>query len=70
VIKKAASVPLIKYYSGDKSQRMEWVRHVERMGERRAAWRVLVRKPRGKRPLRRRRHVWEDNTKMHIQQER
>jgi len=70
VIKEAASVPLIKCYSGEKSQRMGWVRHIERTGERRGACRVLVRKPKGKRPLGRRRHVREYNTKMHIQQER
>jgi hypothetical protein len=34
VIRKIASVPLIKYYSGDKSQRRGWVKHIERMGER------------------------------------
>jgi len=70
VIKEVASVPVIRYYSGAKSQTMGWVRHVERMGERRGACRGLVRKPKGKRSLGRRRHVWEDNTKMHIQQER
>jgi len=37
------------------------------MGERRAAYRVQVWKPEGKRPLGRTRHRWEDNIKMDIQ---
>jgi hypothetical protein len=38
--------------------------HVAHMRERRNACRVLVGKPKGKRPLRRPRHRWEDNIKM------
>jgi hypothetical protein len=34
-----------------KSRRMRWARHVARMGEERGAYRVLVGKPEGKRPL-------------------
>jgi len=34
-----------------KSRRMRWVGHVARMGEERGAYRVLVVKPEGKRPL-------------------
>jgi hypothetical protein len=34
-----------------KSRRMRWVRHVARMGEKRSAYRLLVGKPEGKRPL-------------------
>jgi hypothetical protein len=37
------------------------------MGERRGAYRYLVRKPEGKRPLRRPRRRWEDNIKMDLQ---
>jgi hypothetical protein len=37
------------------------------MGHRRAAYRVLVVKPEGKRPLGRPRHRWEDNIKMDLQ---
>ena len=33
------------------SRRMRWVGHVARMGERRGVYRVLVGKPKGKRPL-------------------
>jgi hypothetical protein len=36
-------------------------------GERRGAYRVLVRKPEGKRPLGRSRCRWEDNIKMDFQ---
>jgi hypothetical protein len=40
--------------------------HVERMGERRGAHKVLVRKPEGKRPLERPRRRWEDNIKVNL----
>jgi hypothetical protein len=35
----------------DKSRRMRWAGHVARMGEERKVYRVLVGKPKGKRPL-------------------
>jgi len=38
------------------------------MGERRGLYRVLVRKPEGKRPLGRLRHRWKDNIKMDLQE--
>jgi hypothetical protein len=34
-----------------KSRRMIWAEHVARMGEKRTAYRILVGKPEGKRPL-------------------
>jgi hypothetical protein len=34
-----------------KSKRMRWAGHVARMGEKRNAYRLLVGKPKGKRPL-------------------
>jgi hypothetical protein len=37
------------------------------MGERRVAYRVLVGKHVGRRPLGRPRHRWEDNIKMNLQ---
>jgi hypothetical protein len=49
-----------------KSRRMTWAGHVACMGERRSAYRVLVGRPKGKRPLGRPRHRWEDNIKMDI----
>jgi hypothetical protein len=36
------------------------------MGERRGAYRALVGKPEGRRPLGRSRHRWEDNIKMDL----
>jgi len=51
-----------------KSRRMRWAGHVARMGVRRDVFRVLVRKPEGKRPLGRPRHRWEDTNKMNLQE--
>jgi hypothetical protein len=39
-----------------KSRRQRWKEHVSQMGERRGAFRVLVGKPEGRRPLGRPRH--------------
>jgi len=50
-----------------KSRRMGWAGHVACMGERRGAYRVLVGKHEGKRPLSRPRRTWEDNIKMAVQ---
>ena len=47
---------------------MKYTGHVENMGERRGIYRVLVRKPDGKRPLGRPRRRWEDSTKMDLQE--
>jgi hypothetical protein len=38
------------------------------MGERRGAYRALVEKPEGRRPLERPRHSWEDNIKMDLRE--
>jgi hypothetical protein len=43
---------------------MRWAEHVARMS--RDAYRVLVGKPEGKRPLERPRRRWEDNIKIDI----
>jgi hypothetical protein len=51
-----------------KSRRMRWTRHVARMGEGRGAYRVLVGRPEGKRPLGRPRRRWEDNIKMDLRE--
>ena len=51
-----------------KSKKMRWLGHVARMGERRDAYRILVGKPEGNRPLRRSRRLWEDNIKMDLQE--
>jgi hypothetical protein len=47
-----------------KSRRMRWAGHVARMGEGRGAYRILVGRLEGRRPLRRLRHRWEDNIKI------
>jgi hypothetical protein len=47
-----------------KSRRMRWAGHVTRMGETRNAYRILVGKPEGNRPLGRLRRRWMDNIKM------
>ena len=51
-----------------KSRRMGWTDHVERIRERRGAYRVLVGKPEGKSPHVRLRHRWEGNIKMDLQE--
>jgi hypothetical protein len=39
-----------------------------RMGEERGAYRILVGRPEGRRPLGRPRHRWEDNTKTDLRE--
>jgi hypothetical protein len=48
------------------TRRMRWAGHVARMGEKRNAYRLLVGKPEGKRPLGRPRRGWVDNIRMDI----
>jgi hypothetical protein len=50
-----------------KSRRMRWVVHVACMGEWRGAYRILVGRPEGRRPVGRPRHGWEDNIEMDSQ---
>jgi hypothetical protein len=49
-----------------KSRRTRWVGHVVRMGEKRNAYRLLMGKPEGKRPLGRPRRRWVDNIRMDL----
>jgi len=49
---------------GDQIEKNEWAGHVERIGQRRGIYWVLVGKPEGKRPLGIPRRRWEDNIKM------
>jgi hypothetical protein len=51
-----------------KSRRMRWAGHVARMGNKRNAYRILVGKPEGKRPLRRPRRRWVDSIKMDLRE--
>ena len=50
-----------------KARRLRWAGHVASMGGRRGAYRVLVEKPEGRRPLERPRRRWDDNIKMDLQ---
>ena len=47
---------------------MRWSGDVGRVGEKRIVYRVLVKKPEGRRPLGRPRRRWEDNIKMELQE--
>jgi hypothetical protein len=47
---------------------MRWAGYVVFIGERRGAYRILVGKPEGKRPLGRSRRRWEDNIKTDLQE--
>jgi hypothetical protein len=49
-----------------KSRGTRWAGHVERMEETRDAYRTLVGKPEGKRPIGRLRHRWGDSIKMNL----
>jgi hypothetical protein len=51
-----------------KSRRMRWAGQVACMGVRRDVYRVLLGKPKGKRPLGRPRHSREYNIKMDLQE--
>ena len=47
---------------------MSWAGHVARMGEERVLYRVLVGKPKRRRPLGRPRRRWDYNIKMDLQE--
>jgi hypothetical protein len=51
-----------------KSRRMRWAGHVARIGEKTSAYRILVGKPGGKRPLGRPRSRWEDNIRINLRE--
>jgi hypothetical protein len=51
-----------------KSRIMKLAGHVARMGEKRGAYRILVGRPEGRRPLGRPRRRWEDNIKMGLEE--
>jgi hypothetical protein len=50
------------------SRRMRWAGHVARKGEGKGVYRVLVGRPKGKRPLGRHRCRWEDNVKLDLRE--
>jgi hypothetical protein len=47
---------------------MRWAGHVAQRGEKRNAYRILVGKPEGKRPLGGPRRKWADNIKMNLRE--
>ena len=47
---------------------MRWAENIARMWERRGVYRILVGRTKGKRPLGRPKHRWEDNIKMDLQE--
>jgi hypothetical protein len=51
-----------------KSRRMGWAGHVAQIGEKRNAYRILVGKLEGKRPLGKPRRKWVDNIKMNFRE--
>jgi hypothetical protein len=53
---------------GIKSSKIRWVGHAACMGEGRGVYRVLVGSPKGKQPLGKPRHRWEDNIKMDLRE--
>ena len=50
-----------------KSRRLRWAGHVARMEESRSAFKILIGKSAGKRPLGRPRRRWEDNIRMDLE---
>jgi hypothetical protein len=50
------------------SRRLSWAGHVARVGEGRGVYRVLVGKPKSKRPMGRPRCRWEDSIKMDLRE--
>jgi hypothetical protein len=71
---KFSSSNIIPFYSSPsvirmiKSRRMRWAGHITRMGKKKNAYRILVRKPDGKRPLGRPRRRWVDNIKLDLRE--
>jgi hypothetical protein len=51
-----------------KSRRMKWMGHIVRMGEKNNAYRLLVGKREGKRPLLRLKRGWVDNIKVDLRE--
>jgi hypothetical protein len=51
-----------------KSRRMRWAGHIAGMGEERGAYRILVGRPEGRRPLGRARRRWENVIKMDLKE--
>ncbi|KAJ4439539.1 hypothetical protein ANN_07663 [Periplaneta americana] len=63
-----SSPDIIRNIKSRRLRSLRWAGHVARMGESRNAYRVLVGRPEGKRPLGRPRRRWEDNIKMDLRE--
>jgi hypothetical protein len=51
-----------------RKKKLRWAGHVTGMGKSRGAYRVLVGKPEGRRPIGRPRRRWEDHIKMDLRE--
>ena len=51
-----------------KSRRLRWAGHVAKMEEGRSAFKILIGKPTGKKPLGKPRRRWEDNIKIDLKE--
>jgi hypothetical protein len=58
---------IAKYYSGNQIENNEMSGACSTYGEKRGAYRILVGRPKGTRPLGRPRRRWENNIKMGLQ---
>jgi hypothetical protein len=68
-LRKLHNEELYSFYSSSsmvKSIRMRWTGHVVRIGKTRNAYKILVGRPEGKRPLGGLRRMWADNIKMDL----
>jgi hypothetical protein len=59
---------ITKYHSGDQVKKTEMGRTCGTYGGEKGAYRALVGKPEGRRPLGRHRRIWEDNIKMDLRE--
>jgi hypothetical protein len=62
------SIVFVIIYGQSSPQNLRWAGHVARMGEGRGVDRVLVGKPKGRRPLGRPSHRWEDNIRIDLRE--
>jgi hypothetical protein len=51
-----------------KSRTMKWTGYIARIGEKRNAYRILVGKPEGKKPLGRQERRWVNNITVHLRE--
>jgi hypothetical protein len=68
ILATISPVLIMKYYSGNQIEKNEMGGACSTYGDKRGAYRILVRRPEGRRPLGRPRGRWEDNIKMDLQE--